>query len=260
MKKQLFILVTLLFFVSIVAPVHAVSPTPTPKGLVNQQLDQKINELKDKIASRVSELNLVEKRAMIGVVSGVSGNTVTLSDVAGQTQFVDVDEITKFSSASNNTFGLSDLKKGTRITVLGLYNKQSKRILARFMRTTIDPTFINGAIASLDSKNFYVTVATPDQKQIKIDIEVSSKILSYDKDSGQLIKLGFSKLAIGDRVNIIGYPDKKDSTMLVASRLIDLASLPKNPKIIISQPSPIETITPTPSTTLKNRITPTITR
>jgi len=255
--KKLLILV-ILFFLVFHPTANAATPTPTkPQPSTKETLDKKlsdqINNLKEKIASRVSELNLVERRGMIGVISEVSGNKLTLTDIYGKTRFADVDEITKFSSGSNKTFGLSDLKKDTRITILGLYNKQSKRILARFISTTVDPVFLSGAISALDEDNFQATVATPDGKQMKIDVQTTTKIFTADQDNA-LNKSGFSKLQIGNRVVIIGFPDKKDSALLVANRLLAFPLLARHPKIKVSEPAPTASET-TPSPTKK--VTPT---
>lgn len=207
--------------------------TPT-KAALNEKLNEQINQLKEKIASRVSELNLVEKRGTIGIVSEVSGSRITLTDVQGNTRFVDVDEITKFSSASNKTFGISDIKKGTKISVLGLYNKQSKRILARFINTSVDPIFISGTITNIDSKKFILSITTIDNKIIKLDNQTNTRIYEYDKEDG-LVKAGFSKLAVGDRVASLGFPDEDDSTMIVPRRIINLSSIASNPKIVPAQ-------------------------
>ena len=79
MKKLLF-LVTVLFFFTNTSSAFAVSPTPAKlktastsanKEGLDEKLNEQINNLKEKIASRVSELNLVERRGMIGVVTEV---------------------------------------------------------------------------------------------------------------------------------------------------------------------------------------------
>lgn len=240
MKKTIALTVlSILMFLAFAIRTDAATPTPTPetkpsKAALNEKLNEQINQLKEKIASRVSELNLVERRGMIGTVTETSGSKITMKDVQGNTRFVDVDEITKFSSASNKSFGLSDITKGTKISVLGLYNKQSKRILARFINASADPVFLNGVIATIDPKNFFITIVTAEQKQIKLDVQTSTKIFTYDKEEG-LIKYGFSKFETGDRIAAIGFPDKKDASTIVPNRVIDLSNLSSNPKIIVPE-------------------------
>src|SRR4051812_49382042 len=101
MKKLLLLSLSLATFLIIVPAAQAVSPTPKPttaaattptKAALDKKLNEQINQLKEKIASRVSELNLVEKRGMIGTVTEISGSKITMKDVQGNTRFVDVDE------------------------------------------------------------------------------------------------------------------------------------------------------------------------
>jgi hypothetical protein len=240
MKKLLLTILLSLTMLTWPAQAFAVSPTSEPspassdKSAISQKLNDEINNLKEKIASRVSELNLVEKRGIIGTVAEVSGNQVTLTDNDGKTRFIDVDEITKFSSPASKTFGLSDLTKGKKITVLGLYNKQSKRLLARFINTSVDPTYVSGTITALDTKNYHITFASDNQKQHNVDVETSTKMFSYSKDGG-LTKVGFAKLNTGVRAFATGYPDKNDATLLVADRVIVLPDLPKNANVVIPE-------------------------
>ncbi len=250
-------------------PATTVSPAVSEK--LNEKLNSQINKLKDKIASRVSELNLVEKRGITGIVSEVSTNKITLTDLNGKTKLVDIDEITKFSSSSaKGTFGLSDLTKGTKVNVLGLYNKQSKRILARFIRTAVNPVFLTGTIYEIDIKNRTMNIALEDKKTTKIDIIPTTKISTYSKDDG-LAKILLTGINTGERVAIIGFPDKTDTAMIVAERVTVLPGLPQNPQISVSIVPPTPTAVPTvaarrstlPSATPSVRRlspTPTITR
>lgn len=269
MKKFTLLLITILFFLT-PATALALTPTPTlPKhttltpspsssttpGLEDKLKDQ-IDQLKTKIASRVAELNLVEKHGLIGTVAEVSGNQVTVTDTQGKTRFVDVDEITKFTSpGTKGSFGLSDLTKDKKITVLGLYNKQSKRILARFISTTVNPAIVSGNISAIDKKNYTLTVTMEEGKEQKVDVETATKISVYSKADG-ISRSGFSKLSNGDRVQIIGYPDKKDSTLLVADRIITFPDLPKNPKIVIKEPEPSDPVEIKSSTGSGKKLTP----
>lgn len=259
MIKKLLPLITYTILSTIisVSPAFA-APLPTEEDItpsaskaaeqsLNEKLNKQINQLKERIASRVAELNLVEKRGVIGTVTETSDNKITLMDLNGKTKLVDVDEITKFSSPSaKSSFGISDLTKGTKISVLGLYNKQSKQILARFIDTFVTPVFLSGRVAALDKKNYTVTVISEDKKETILDIQTFTVISTRSKEDG-ISRLGFSKLNIGDRIIATGFPDKKNPDLLVASRILVLPDLPKNPKIIIPEPSEEITTSPTPA-------------
>jgi hypothetical protein len=228
------ITITLFSFLLLSQPVFAQSVSPSATKTLNDKLNKQINQLKEKIASRVSELNLVEKRGIIGNVTEVSGNKITIKDVLGDIRFIDVDELTKFSSTEKATsFGLSDLTKGTKISVIGLYNKQSKRLLGRFIRTSVDPVVIQGTISSSNKADYQITITDAKQKQTVIDISTTTKMLTLTKDN-ELTKLGFSQIATGTRAMAIGYPDKKDPNLLVASRVLNLPTLPTNPEISVA--------------------------
>ena len=70
------------------------NPTATP---TDNPVVQQINDLKDRIASRVAQLKLVERRGVIGTVTAVSDTQLTLVDTNDNNRFIDVDELTKFS-------------------------------------------------------------------------------------------------------------------------------------------------------------------
>lgn len=206
---------------------------------VGEKLNQQINQLKERIASRVAELNLVEKRGFIGTVTEASDTQVKLTDLNGKTRFIDVDEITKFTSPDDKNFGISDLSKNTRVSVVGLYNKQSQRILARFIDEVSMPAFLSGTITEVDKKNFVVTISTMDNKEKRIDIETSTKINSYSKES-DIERSGFSKLQAGDRIIATGFENKNDKDLYTGTLILQLPDAPQDPKIKLAQPTTAE--------------------
>src|SRR3989344_1587820 len=205
-------------------------PTPTPKEKTS--LTEKISQLKDRIASRVTELKLVEKKGVIGTVEEASETKIKLEDIQGTTQLIDVDEITKFASqagaasGTKETTGISDIKKGATIHVLGLYNKESKRILARFINIVQLPTFAKGTISKIDKKNFTITVTTDAGKEIIVDIENSTKLVQISQE-GEMVRYTFSKLLQDDIVYIVSYPDKKEEGRFSGLRVLVLSELLK---------------------------------
>lgn len=231
--KKIYITIAILLLIQVGAArvfAASTSPTPTPNQAVTTQIEQQINNLKDKIASKVAQLKLVDKQGIMGIVTDSTATQITLKDTSGNIHFVDVDELTKFNSASNNTYGISDVTKGTTLGILGLYNKDSRRLLARFVTVLILPTYIHGAIAAIDKTNFTLTIAQNDGTQTVAEIEDVTKTTSYDSTAG-IVKSGFSKLVVGERVYVVGYPDKQNTKELIASRIITFPTLLINPAI-----------------------------
>jgi hypothetical protein len=238
-------LIAILFLsTAITGPAYAAVPSPTQTS--TQTENSQINQLKNKIASQVAQLKLVEKRGIIGTIQSVdlSANQITLLDIHDQIRYVDTDDITKYEDANGGSLAVTDMKKGMEISVLGIYNKQSQRILARFVSVEVVPNRFYGEITSIDKTNYDLTVMTDDQKSEKVEIDTSSTVVSYTGGT-TLNTYGFSKLSLGDRVEVIGYPDKNDSTSTIADRLIDYLSVPKDPNITVETPTPIMTATPT---------------
>ncbi|MEK7573029.1 MAG: hypothetical protein AAB531_01250 [Patescibacteria group bacterium] len=266
MKKNLtYLLLITLCFSIFVSSSYAISPTPKTTPRVTSTptpspslIQKQINSLSSKIASRVAQLKLVEKKGIMGEVVNVSNTQITLSDIHENTKFIDVDEFTQFSSPqSKSSFGISDIKKGDKIGVLGLYNKESRRILARFIDEIDLPQVMHGVVSKMDTKNFTLVLTDLDNKTHDVNVESSTRTFSYDRDKKELVKSGFSKLEIGQTIVIVGYPGKNNSGLpagqaglFEASRIIALPDVTSNIKVEAT------TGTPTPTSKVKTTKSP----
>lgn len=245
------IILTAIFSLSLVAPVYAAAPSPTQSP--SQAEANQINQLKNKIASQVSQLKLVEKRGIIGTIQDVSSSQITLLDMHNELRYLDLDEITKYSDGDGSPLTISDMKNGLKISALGIYNKDSQRILARYINVEVVPTRFYGEITVIDKPDFQVTVMTDTGKSEKVEIDTTSTVSSYSGGT-TLSTYGFSKLSLGDRVEVIGYPDKKDATLIIADRMIDYLNAPKDPDITFATPTP--TMAPAPTSKGAKSISP----
>ncbi len=229
MKKILLFLLFAISYSLLVGSAHAATPTPTPTPV------DKAQEIKDQlitnIASRVAQLKLVEKRGIIGIVTDVTNTQIVITDLQNNTRFVDVDELTKFSNpAFKGTYGISDIAKNTTIGVLGLYNKESRRILARFINATTAPLIIHGGVAAIDSENFSLSITTEEGKQMTVDIENITRTFSYIPEEGY-IRSGFSKIKENYNIIVSGALDIKDAQRMTATRVIFFPKIPASPKV-----------------------------
>ncbi len=187
----------------------------------------------NKIKKEVSQMNLVEKRGIMGTIVSIGSTSITINDLQNNTRFIDADEITKFYDLNGNTIGISDLPKGAVITALGLWNKDSEHLLARYINIYAMPTYLTGEIASIDRVNGTFMLAVSGNTQHKIDVEAFTK--TYSSALGaNFVRSGFSKLSEGDRVIIYGYPSKTDKTMTIANRILQFDGAPKDPAISLS--------------------------
>lgn len=222
MKKITILFISIFSLLLSFGATYAQTPTPKKASPTNEQkteaLSERISDLKEKIASRVAQLDLVEKRAIIGNTVENKETQLTLTDIYDDTRFIDVDEITEFSSEDKKDFGISDINDGTVISVLGLYNKQSGRILARFIETITLPTFLIGKITALDEKNFSVTLQTLDSQIYTVDIETSTATRKYDGED--FVKSGFSQLEVGQTLFVTGFADDGDQKTITAERVL----------------------------------------
>lgn len=254
MKKSIvtILLLALSFPMTIQA---ATTPTPNPTSQnVTEKLSNQINDLKDKIASRVAQLKLVEKKGFVGTIKDASSTQLTVTDMAGEDRAIDVDEITKFTSSGDDSFGVSDLKKGMKVSIIGLYNKDSERLLARFINTYTLPLYLSGTISEVNKTDYTITLAMEDGKSYLVDIESVTKTNSFDKENNSE-KSGFSQVEKGTRAFVIGYPDKKEANRMVATRILLFPTLPKDPKVVVV-PNAVNPTTAVTSSGSGKKLTP----
>jgi len=205
MKKIIFsLLIIVALSIYAVSKAVAISPTPskaatplstrrsTPSPTATRE-DKQIEKIKDLVASKVAELKLVDKRGMVGKVKTSSDSQITATDFSGKEIKVDVDELTKFNSSDKDSFGISDVKNGDVLSIIGLFNKDTERLLARFISyATNIPENVEAVVTDKDAANFSLTIATTDGRKMTVDIESSTKTESYE--DGDTIKSGFSKI------------------------------------------------------------------
>lgn len=224
----LFLFSTFYFLLS--AATAAPSPVPSKNQVATESADlEKIQRIKDIVASKVAELKLVEKRGIIGKVKESSTTQITIEDTKGDLRIIDIDELTKFEGKKDekeDSFGVSDLDKNTPYSFIGLYNKDTKHLMARIVMTakTI-PVYFEGAVAEVSEDEYQILVVNDKGTKKKVDIERSTKTSSFSEDD-TLAKSGFSKLEINERVIVVGYADLKDKDLIAASRIIHFTDIP----------------------------------
>jgi len=206
------------------AAAQTATSSPTPEITSEEKEQDAIEKIKNLVASRAAELKLVDKRGILGVVKRSSSSQIVIEDHKRNQRTIDIDELTKFVS-SKASFGISDIKEGDKISAIGFYNKDTRRLRASFISLSANiPIDIEGVITSSNSREFTLTVVDTNGKTRTTNVETSTRTNVWEDNS--FTKSGFSKILVGQRVLVIGFEDLKDKDTINASRIIHFVDLP----------------------------------
>lgn len=239
-KKTFFIFyIATLFIISLsgktlasnLTPTLTISPATTPSSSPSSSL---INQLEQKVETSVSKLKLVEKRGMIGTVVDSSTTSITLATPNNQSQKIDIDNLTQFASPSGKTnFGISDIKKGMNIGVIGLYNKDSEKLLARFLKVIVPQRTVHATLIKVSSDKKSLSVMSDENKQVTISIGSITSLQTYDPANG-LTNSDITQLKPEEHLIVIGYTDATKQDTVIAAKILLFPTLPHDPYIDIS--------------------------
>jgi hypothetical protein len=229
MKKQA---LTALFVTSLMlsqtSPVAAVARDATPAATPTTSASAQLEDLKERLATKVAALRDVVKRAVYGTVSSVSISSATL-DTKTKTLKVELSDqvsVAQVINGKRTTLSLDDVSRGDPITVFGTYDTTLDLLKAQFIFIESPSTVvrISGTVTAVDQKAFTLTVNTPEGRTLTVDFEKSTKTTQWDKNNG-IVKAGFSKIVAGDTVHISGTMEPKKEDRMSAARILDIGNL-----------------------------------
>jgi predicted RND superfamily exporter protein len=235
-----YILTTTTDVIALESTASAATPTPTT--------EKKIKELKDRLASRVAELNVISQKMIKGEIKTISDSKIILISNGNEININLNDESSFFlfqNTGVKKPIKVDSLKTGQAAISWGAFNSSTSTLSSKTFVVVETPLLITGTIRSVDKKNYQLVVQTT-EKEYLIDHDVTTKNYMLAKDD-VLAKSGFSKYQEGQTVYVAGdlVTDKNGKDMLLAQRIIILKNTAQEPQ----NPSP----TPTP-TGQKNKI------
>lgn len=167
-------------------------------------VDKDIQQLKDKIANKVSEIRKQNNKAISGFVLKVDGNSMKLSNSGEVNQVKFDDTLTKVFKVLGTTkkeIKAGDIKKNDYAIVSGVV--ADNIITANVV--LIDENFLvdSGKITEINKEAYNIKVLTSDKNTYSLDIETGTK--QYMINIKTLVKetVGFSKLKEGDTVHFV---------------------------------------------------------
>lgn len=220
--KHAFVFI-LLLTVLITVPSLAFAATGTTSATT-----QKIENLKERIATKVAQLKTTQRRAVYGTVKATSITSFTVETPTRDLKIELTDDITviQYLKGKRTTLALEDIAKGDTVVVFGQFDTTLDLLIARvvFIQGVL-PQHAAGTVTGRDDKEFTLTIATPQDQTYTIDIEKTTKTVLWDKVKKELVKSSFSKIATGSAIHVMGSAVPKKELRISADRILDLGNL-----------------------------------
>ena len=252
--KRIVLLMVTLSALTVTGRIMAAPATPsaTPTDATAKQ----INDLKDRLATKVAQLRQTQRRAIFGTVKSVSVSTITVATATKDIKIELIDEVKVIQYLNPGPTGVkgqrtklttNDIAKGDTVVVFGDYDATVDILKANVI--IIQNTFpkrIAGTVTAIDKTEFTITVKTNDGQSYIVDIETTTKTFLWDATNG-IQKGKFSKITVGDTVSVVGPAPAKKENRFSADRILDLGNVSGGAPTQTPSPNPTITGSPTPS-------------
>lgn len=209
MKKIIQKILILSCFVSLlvsssVAQTVTLSPSATASTSPTIATDKDIENLKEKIANKVSEIRKENNKAVSGFIISKNENIMKISDNKEENQVKLDDALTKYFQivgTKKKEIKTEDIKKDDYAIVSGVM--ADNIITANIV--LIDENFLtdSGIITEINKDSYNVKILSSDKNTYSIDIETYTKQFMVNIKTLNLEQIGFSKLKEGDNIHFV---------------------------------------------------------
>lgn len=261
MKQTLAIIALSFLLVTPVAAQTATKSASTPTPSTASKLD----DLKDRLATKVAQLRQLTKRAVYGKVKAVSVSTFTVETKTSDIKIELTDDITvvQFLKGKRTELKTENIEQGDEVVVFGDYDSGLELLKAKFVFIQgALPQRISGVVTKTDAKAFTITIRTNKDETYIVDFERTTTTNKWDNEKETSAKIGFSGIVTGDTIHVLGTPVSGKTNQLSATRILSLGNLTgetPTPTPEEEEVTPTSKVTPkvTPKVTTKPTATPT---
>lgn len=212
MKK----LIVLLFVLLCIKPVSAATSTPSSN----------LDDLKERLATKVAELRTTEKRAMFGSVKSITLTTLVLETKIKDVKIELPDEIAvyQYLKGKRTKLAIDDAAKGDIVTVYGDYDTTLELLKGTYVLIQkASPIRVSGVVDGIDRSDYSLNLKTGTGQTYTIDIETTTKISRWDK-TNKFTKSGFSKMVAGETIHVVGTAVPKKENRISAVKILNLGN------------------------------------
>ncbi len=193
---------------NIVIPTKTATDSSETKEKVSdsdKQEEKEIEDLKDRIETKVSETRKENNKAVAGIIEKKNNDSLTIKSSDEEEYNIIIDKaLTKYFQINNDNkqeIDFENIEKEDYIIVTGEIN--DKEVLANFIY--IDESYLVdlGNITETNNDDYYIKVLTTAKEDYTLDIESYTKQLILNLKSLEFEKMGFSKIKEGDTIHFV---------------------------------------------------------
>lgn len=192
-----------------------------PQSSPTTPSNKKIDDLKERLATKVAELRRLETRALHGVVKSTSITSIVVETNTKDIKIELTDDIKviQYLKGKRTALAIDDVEKNDDVTVFGDYDSTLDLLKAKLIIIeNATSTHITGKITARDEKAFTATIETGNGTTYTMDFEKTTKATLWS--GGVNEKIGFSKLEVGATILVTGSFVPKKENRVSAKRLL----------------------------------------
>ncbi len=257
-------LLTGLFVLLLARTVHAASVSPTASASAAPTVQDKkltqMDDLKERLATKVAELRQSQKKAIYGTVKSITVSTLTIETKTSDVKIELTDAIKVFQTlkGTRTELDIEDVDTGDTVVLFGDYDTSLDLMKTKVIviQNPI-PEKVYGKVSAVDTKEFTISVETAEKQTYVIDIEKYTVVSAFSSGGG-IAKSGFSKIETGHSVFVSGTKNTKIDNRLSADRILNIGNMSGETPTPTEEPAPTASASASPTTTKKITPTPTV--
>lgn len=193
--------------------------SPTPAASIDES---KIQELKDKLATKVAELRENQTRGFLGEIASLNKTSFTLvtSDKEIKVRLSEDTLVSDLTGTKKTDKQIKDLKNLQTAGVIGLYDDQENILSAKIIMLQNMHKIYVGVVALVDKDNGTFTLNLVNGSSQALDYEKNTKADEFVKD--ELKKSGLSRITAGDQLLVWGVTSEDDNQKVSSVKILRL--------------------------------------
>lgn len=225
MKKYILIAMFFLLPLGVVTAATSATPSATATPIKNKQVE----DLKERIATKVAQLSQTERRAIYGTVLTTSISTLTVETATKTMKIELTDDIKVFQMIKGKRTSLTveDVSKNDVVSIFGTWDSAVEVLKAKviFIHGSNEAVQrVIGTVTEAKKADYTILLNTKDGTSYTVDFETITKTNVWSKEKG-LEKAGFSRLTAGDTLLVVGTEVPKKNNRISALRILDIGNL-----------------------------------